>query len=157
MSLLRRIYGQGPLHLLAVLAFVALAGASLIHFVAAGPIRSIVLWFGGAILLHDLVLFPAYSLLDRLVSRSASAENATPRPARPAVNYLRVPTVLSAVLFLVYFPLILGLSSRIYQADTGLHTNVYLGRWLLISGVLFALSALVYAVARIRTGRQASR
>ncbi len=150
MSPLRRIYGQGPLHLLAVLAGLALAGASLVHFADSGPVRSLVLWFGGAIVLHDLVLFPAYSLLDRFVSRSASSRGVEARPARPAVNYLRIPTVLSAVLFLVYFPLILGLSSHTYRAYTSLDPNVYLGRWLLISGVLFALSALVYAVARIR-------
>ncbi len=157
MSRLRRIYGQGPLHLLAVLAGLALAGASLVRFADSGPARSLVLWFAGAILAHDLLLFPFYSLLDRLASRSGSPADARARPPRPAVNYVRLPTVVSGLLFIVYFPLILGLSSRTYRADTGLQTNVYLGRWLLVSAGLFALSALVYAVARTRRRLRASR
>ncbi len=156
-SRLRRVYGQSPLHLLAVLAGLALAGASLVGFVGAGHVQSLVVWFAGAIVLHDLLLFPAYSLLDRLASRWGSAGDAGGRPGRPAVNYLRVPTVVSGLLFIVYFPLILGLSSHTYKADTGLQTNVYLGRWLLISGVLFALSALWYAVARLRGRLRANR
>ncbi len=157
MSSLRRIYGQGPLHLLAVLAGLALAGASLVHFADSGPARSLVLWFGGAIILHDLVLFPAYSLLDRLVSRSTSGAEEVVSAGPRGVNYLRVPTVFSAILFLVYFPLILGLSSSVYKADTSLQTNVYLGRWLLISAGLFALSAVVYVLARVRAARRANR
>jgi hypothetical protein len=155
-SRMRRVYGQRPLHLLAVLACFALAGASLVGFVDSGPVRSLVLWFAGAIVAHDLLLFPAYSLLDRLASRSASGSgrDAAARRTRPAVNYVRVPTVVSALLFLVYCPLILGLSSHTYQADTGLQTNVYLGRWLLISGALFALSAAAYVLALLRAARR---
>lgn len=159
MSRVQRMYGQRPLHLLAVLACFALAGASLVGFVGAGHVRSLVLWFAGAIVAHDLLLFPVYSLLDRLASRSPSraGRDVASRPARPAINYVRVPTVVSALLLIVYAPLILGLSSHTYTADTGLSSNVYLGRWLLISGVLFVLSAVAYVLALLRAARRANR
>jgi len=67
----RTFYGAHPLHLLAVLAGFALLG----YIVSvAGPAalwnpsvwwQSILVWFLGAVVLHDLVLFPLYALADR--------------------------------------------------------------------------------------------
>jgi hypothetical protein len=44
----------------------------------------------------------------------------------------------------MFFPLVLGLGARSYRSATGLGTGVYLGRWLLVSAVVFALSGLLY-------------
>ena len=67
-----------------------------------------------------------------------------------AVNYLRVPAGLSALLLLVFFPLILGRSTDKLEQVSGAPAADYLARWLLITGVLFAASALLY-VARARS------
>ena len=56
----------------------------------------------------------------------------------------------AAALAGVFFPLILGLGR--YERATTLSQDVYLGRWLAISGALFAASALLYAVRARRRG-----
>jgi hypothetical protein len=61
--------------------------------------------------------------------------------------------MLSAVAFLLFFPLILGLSSTQYTDDTGLGADGYLGHWLGLCAVLFGGSALIYAVRLRRAGR----
>jgi hypothetical protein len=83
-----------------------------------------------------------------------------PQPATvrwpPWINYLRVPAGLSGLLLLVWFPLILRRSKDVYEASTGLNPNPYLGRWLLATGVLFAGSALAYAL-RLRRDKSLHR
>ncbi|MEV6762583.1 hypothetical protein AB0N16_18510 [Streptomyces sp. NPDC051105] len=70
----------------------------------------------------------------------------------PWINHLRVPTFLSGLLLLVWFPLVFRPAGP-YPGGTGLSYDVYLGRWLLITGVLFAASAVAFAV-RLRRGRR---
>ncbi len=147
MNALRRLYGAGPLQLLALVASFALAAAGLSRLLDAGTAtRNVALWLIGAVIAHDLVLFPLTALLDRIAGRAPRARGV------PAVNYLRVPVLISGLLFLVWFPLILGLSQRRYETATRLSTDVYLPRWLAITGVLFAASALLYAVRLRRAG-----
>ena len=238
----RRWYGARPLHLLALLAAFALAGYAVRGVVAAGQWRGFALWFAVAIVGHDLLLFPLYSLADLSVRRllpgrpagrrhdgaakppgPAAATPAAPgaavsspavsspgspdipfsqtriydpRPAPasdsspggpspghcgqassgspqsssspahcgpagpPVINYIRVPAAFSLLLLLVWFPLILGLSARTYHRASGLVTSPYLGRWLAVTGVLFAASAASYALALRRASapaRQARR
>jgi hypothetical protein len=73
------------------------------------------------------------------------ADSAADIPVR-ALNYIRVPFVLCAFCFLIFFPLILGLSAERYELSTGLDPNVFLGRWLAICAVLFTGSAVLYAI-----------
>ncbi|MFJ9697729.1 hypothetical protein [Kitasatospora sp. NPDC101183] len=141
-----RWYGARPLHLLALLASFALTGYAVERLVAERPI-AVALWFVGAAVAHDLVLLPLYSLADlsaRSLLRSRGRSRA-PEPAVPWINHLRVPVFLSGLLLLVWFPLILGLSEP-YEGATGLSEGVYLGRWLAVTGVLFALSAVLLAL-----------
>jgi len=56
-------------------------------------------------------------------------------------------------MLLVWFPLVLGLSGSTFRSNTGLGSEPYLGRWLLLTGVLFAVSGLAYAVRRARAVR----
>lgn len=104
---------------------------------------TILLWFAGAIVLHDLVLYPAYTALDRALQRA---------PINP--NYVRVPAILSGLLFLVWFPLILEKAPGLYRSVTGVPPPDYLGRWLLITAVLFG-GSLVIALLRGATKSRA--
>ena len=151
-------YGADPLHLLALLACFALAGYAASRVVAAGIWVGFAVWFIGSAIVHDLVLYPLYALADVAVQRRPWARR-RPGPHvrwRPWINYLRVPAGLSGLLLLVWFPLILRQSEETYRKAVGLDTSPYLGRWLLVTGVLFAGSALAYAL-RLRSTASARR
>jgi hypothetical protein len=190
---LRRWYGDSPLHLLALVASFALAGYAVLAVVTAQQWRGFAVWFAVAIVGHDLLLFPLYSLADlsvrRLLPRRAGGAGGTRpadgaggtggvawtsgaggtgqtggagaltagRMAPPVVNYLRIPAAFSLLVLLVWFPLILGLSAGTYHRASGLSASPYLGRWLAVTGVLFAGSAACYAAALRRAGRRAGR
>src|SRR6516225_8755560 len=147
MRRLLRWYGANPLHLLALLGCFALAGYAAAQLVPSRPL-GVAVWFLGAVVAHDLLLVPLYSLADR----SATAAIRHRAPALPTIgwiNYLRVPAALSGLLLLVWFPLILRLRTR-YQASTTLSPAPFLWHWLAVTGALFLLSAAALAV-RIRT------
>ncbi|MDJ0462073.1 hypothetical protein [Streptomyces sp. H27-C3] len=163
MSGFRTRYGASPLHLLLVLCSFALTGYAGIRLLD-GDTLMVVVWFVGAALLHDLVLLPLYTVTDRTAQallggrrgESAAHARGEGRPLiREWINYVRVPVFLSGVLLLTYFPLILGQVHR-FTAYTGLSADVFLGRWLLITAVLFGLSALVL-LARMGFSRRAQQ
>ena len=131
-------YGASPLHLLAHLAALALAAWALLQALQLGNAQRIVLWLVGAVVLHDLVLWPAYTSLDRLARRG--------RPAAWA-NYVRVPAGISGLLLLVFFPVMCGKGERSYMRVSGSAWEGYTARWLLVSAALFLASAALY-VAR---------
>ena len=140
---LTRAYGAGPLHLLSHVAALALAAYAFTRIFAGGQPWNVVLWFAGAVLLHDAIAFPLYTALNRLALGRA----------RRSVNHVRVPALLSGFAFVVYFPEILGLGDGRYERATALSQDVYLGRWLLLCGAMFAVSALLYAVRALRAER----
>jgi hypothetical protein len=70
----------------------------------------------------------------------------------PWINYLRVPAALSGMLLLIWFPLIFRIPSH-FPRTTDLSLNPYLGHWLAVTGVLFLLSAVAFAL-RLRPGRR---
>ncbi|MEV8634403.1 hypothetical protein AB0395_22375 [Streptosporangium sp. NPDC051023] len=150
-------YGADPLHLLALIACFALAGYAASRVVAAGIWAGFLVWFVGAAIIHDLLLYPLYTLADITARRRPWRRRRPPGPVPwpPWTNYLRVPTALSGLLLLIWFPLILGLAEGNYHRSTALDTSPYLGRWLLVTGVLFAGSALAYAV-RLRRDKTSS-
>ncbi len=139
----RRLYGSNPLHLIGHLVVFAIAGFAIVQIVGGGAWVNWIAWFLGAALLHDLVLLPLYSMVDRGLGRVAQ---------RPLINYLRAPALISGVLLLVYFPLILGLSAGNYRHDTGHALAGYTRNWLLICAALFLGSAIVYVVRSRRRG-----
>ncbi|MFJ5724577.1 hypothetical protein [Streptomyces sp. NPDC093149] len=148
-----RWYGSGPLHLLALIASFALTGYAMVRLFAVRPLE-VAIWFVGAAILHDLILLPLYSLAD-LTAHSVLRHRPARVPQVPWINYLRVPTFLSGVLLLVWFPLIFDLAIP-YPGASRLPEGVYLGRWLAITGVLFAASAVAFAL-RLRRMRRAGR
>jgi hypothetical protein len=149
---LTRWYGANPLHLLALLASFALAGYAAVQLVPSRPV-GVAVWFVGAVVGHDLVLMPLYSLADRSVL-AAVRHRAPAMPAIPWINYLRVPAGLSALLLLVWFPLIFRLSWH-YQYSTNLSPDPFLWHWLAVTGALFLISAAAYAL-RLRTAHRAA-
>jgi hypothetical protein len=151
-GLFRRSYGDGPLHLLALLASFALAGYGVLKMLHAPHGVQILVWFVGAVIGHDLVLYPLYALADAGLHRVPGQRRPAPVPW---LNHVRVPAAVSGLLFLVWFPLILGLAEPTYRAASGRGTAPFLGRWLLVTGIVFGLSALVYAVRLGRRGRMA--
>ena len=77
-------YGARPLHLLALLAAFALAGYALRAVVLAHQWRGFAIWFIVAIIGHDLLLFPLYSLADLSARRLLPGWPARGGAARPS-------------------------------------------------------------------------
>jgi hypothetical protein len=150
---LLRWYGANPLHLLALLGGFAVAGYAAARLVPSRP-AGIAAWFLGAVVGHDLLLFPLYTLADRSAA-AVLRHRATRLPAMPWINYLRVPAALSGLLLLIWFPLILRLRTH-YQASTTLSPDPYLWHWLGVTGVLFLISAAALAVRIRRLHRTAA-
>ena len=153
----RTAYGAGALHLLIMMAGLILLGYLII---TAGPStlwkpqgswwQSMALWFAAAVIVHELVLFPVYSLADRLLG------GAVARVGIPVRNYLRVPMLGSGLILLVFLPDITERGAGTYFADTGLTQQPFLGRWLMLTAVMFAASGLSYAIRAVGRGTSTS-
>jgi hypothetical protein len=152
MSRFLRWYGAGPLQLLTMIACLALAGYATAELLP-GNYVGIPVWLAAAVIGHDLILVPLYTLADR----SAMAVFRHRRPSLPAVpwiNYLRIPAALSGMLLLIWFPLIFRLPAR-FPDTTTLSLDPYLWHWLAVSGALFLLSAMAFALrTRALRGRR---
>jgi len=155
----KRSYGAHPLHLLTLLASFALVGYA-ISLLGVGSLwndrvwwQSIIVWFLGAIVLHDLVLFPFYALADRSLGagwRAVTGRAPETTPVVPPLNYLRFPAMASGLLLLLFFPGIIRQGSASYLRATGLTQQPFLGRWLILTGVFFGVSAIAYAARTVR-------
>jgi ABC-type transport system involved in cytochrome c biogenesis permease subunit len=152
MAWFRRRYGAGPLHLVSLVACLAFAGYVATRILSGPDGLRILVWFGGAAVAHDLVLWPLYAIADR-GAVLATRRHPDRLPRVPWVNHVRVPAVVSAVLLAVSFPLVFRWSEPTYRAASGLTETPYLGRWFVLTGVAFGVSAVVYAV---RIGRVVS-
>ena len=144
-------YGAQPLHLIAVVASLLLSGYGLLRINDLDGSLRIMIWIVAAALLHDLIALPFYSLLSRIAHGAAGQAIKSRAMMLHALNHVRVPAGLSLLLLLVYFPLILRVAPDEYTTTTGLEVNTYLGRWLLLSGAMFVISGIVYAI-RLRRG-----
>jgi hypothetical protein len=159
----KRHYGAHPLHLLTLLASFALVGYVIATL---GPRQlwnphvwwqSIAVWFLAAIVLHDLVLFPFYALADRSLGagwRAVMGRLPDRMPRVPPVNYIRIPTMASGLLFLMFFPGIIEQGRGAYLRATGLTQAPFLDRWLLITAVLFGASAAAYGARLVLLRRR---
>ncbi|RPE39405.1 hypothetical protein EDD90_2406 [Streptomyces sp. Ag109_O5-1] len=134
-----RLVVGSPFQILLLACSFALAAYAGVRLLA-GDWLGVALWVVGAALLHDLVLLPLYALADRAMVRGLGAAG-----RRQWAIYVRVPAALSALLLLVWFPLISGMVDERYRSATGLSTDGFLARWLLITAVLFGGSALLLA------------
>lgn len=146
-----RWYGEGPLHLLLMVASFALTGYAGVRLLADAQWPLVVVWFVGAALLHDLVLVPLYTVAAQAVARVTAG---TARH-RAWTGYVRVPAALSGLLLLVWWPLISlapgSAAAAHYTLTTRLPSEVFWVRWLLISAGMFALAALWLLVRTLHT------
>lgn len=140
-----RRYGASPAHLVGHLVLFAIAAYALVQLVGVRAPVNLFVWLIAAVLLHDFVLLPFYSVLDRAAQRA--------RGPVPLVNHVRVPAVLSGLLLLVYFPPILGLNGTTFHAAAGRNPAGYARDWLLLTAAAVLVSALVYAVRVVRARR----
>ena len=129
-------YGRGPLHLIGHLAFFALAGYAFAQIAGIANAWRVVAWLVGAVLVHDFVLWPLYTAAGRVLPRA-----------------LLVPAALSLVVALVYLPMLGERGEGAYRRVSGLDWSGYLGRWLVLTAVLFAVTGLV-VLARRSAGRR---
>jgi hypothetical protein len=150
MSEFRRRYGAGPWHLISLLLCFLVAGYAVLRWLRSPSEIRLLVWFAGALIAHDFVLFPLYSAIDRAVGGVARER----RPRRvPLVNHVRVPLVLSGLLLLLWFPLILNKQEPAYRAATGLDTTPFRNRYLVIVAVCFGVSALIYGIRLLLAAR----
>lgn len=160
LALFRRLYGESPWHLLVLVVCLAVSAYAAVRLLDTNWFE-VTKWFVGAALVHDLVLVPLYAGTDWMTNRALRRGRPVPPPTtrrdtRTAVlNHLRVPAFLSLLLLLVYWPLVFQDSKTPYEVSTALDPDVFLGRWLLITAVVFAASAALFTVrqwrARTRT------
>jgi hypothetical protein len=128
--------------LLAHLALLPLCAWALVQVFgvsSANAARGIAIWLVAAVVVHDLLVFPLYSGLDRGVRRILPG---------PAVNYVRVPAGLSLLMLVVFWGTIGGKGEGAYHAVSGRTFDGYAERWLLVTAALFAGSAVIYLLRR---------
>ena len=146
MRAFRSAYGSSPLHLLALLGCLALSGTVVLRVLDGPQGIRIAVWFLGAVLAHDLVLYPLYALADRSLGGALRRRRSAPG----SINWVRVPALLSGLLLLLFWPVITQHSEASFQFASGLDQDVYLARYLAIVAVLFGGSALLFALTRRR-------
>ncbi|WP_421842808.1 hypothetical protein [Mycobacterium sp.] len=148
-----RYYGAHPLHLLTMVSGFALLGYILATFRLTALWnpdtwwQSIAVWFAAAVIGHDLVLYPLYASVDRALSRRWVQRAGRPAPEPPIVrarNYIRVPALGAGMTLLIFLPGIIQQGAPTYEAATGQTQQPFLGRWLLLTAAMFAISAILY-------------
>ena len=159
--LFRRLYGERLLHLIILLAALALAAYAVSVLGLKGLYnprvwwQSIGVWFAVAVIGHDLVLFPLYALADRLIPaprRQGRRDGVGQREQSrlPLTNYVRIPTMAAGLTFLLFLPGIIEQGAVTYRNATGLTQAPFLHRWLLLVAAAYLISATWYVVKRIR-------
>ena len=162
MTVFRRLYGDHVLHLIVLLAALALC-AYTVSVLGVDQLfnprvwwQSIAVWFAVAVIGHDLILFPLYALVERLLPKARrGAKPADPEPETPRrvaiVNYLRMPTLATALTFAMFLPGIIEQGAFSYTAATGLTQEPYLSRWLLLVAGCYLVSAVCYLIRSVMT------
>ncbi|MBY6537898.1 hypothetical protein HQ325_04360 [Rhodococcus sp. BP-349] len=156
---MRRLYGAGVAHAAVLVVSFVIAGAAVLTLGVDALWnsdrwwQSIAVWFVGAAILHDLVLYPLYSLADRA---TRPTRNWTVRQV-PVRQHIRAPALGAALTLLVFFPGILNTDDTAIVAATGLGRDPYLERWLWLVAAIVAISVAVFLVRVLAAARRPSR
>lgn len=154
---LKRLYGENLLHLIVLLGALALAAYAISVLGVQNLFnpkvwwQSIAVWFAVAVIGHDLILFPLYALAERFLPKRRRAGNPTDSHRVPLTNYLRMPTLATALTFALFLPGIIRQGAFTYTAATGLTQEPFLGRWLLLVAGFYLVSAVCYLVRSVTT------
>lgn len=152
------LQGGGALvRLVLVLACFALVAYTVDLLLLDDPSLTLMLvWFAGALFLHDLVLFPLYAGGDRVL---ALVLKVLPGTRVPLVNHVRIPILGAGLSLLMFLPGIIRQGGASTLTATGLDQEPYRERWLWLVAALFAVSftiwllrTLVGALRRARSG-----
>jgi hypothetical protein len=135
------------MRVLAHLILLPIAGWALLTVLDFRAADNVVVWLVAAVIIHDLILLPVYSGLDR-VARFAVGD---------AINYIRVPGGISLLMLLVFWSTIRGKGDGAFHYVSGLHYDGYAQRWLLVTAGLFALSGALYLARRAGSPRRSAR
>jgi hypothetical protein len=144
----RSTYGASPLQLVGLLLSLLVALVAARHVYQADPKYwwRYAIWFVGAAIGHDLLLFPAYTALDRALQLVPHR-----RMAAGTVNFVRVPAVLSGFLLLAFLPAITRGGEAGFRFAGDQDQSGILLHWVLVTVVLFAVSAALYVARRLRS------
>ncbi len=146
-------YGAGPLHLIAVIATLALTAYAILRILGGSSAAEIILWLFVAIIAHDFIALPLYSLFNRIAEIGVT-ESMRPRArALLVLNHVRIPAAFSLLLLLISFPNVFRLQESYYTLTTGLDLDRFLANWLLLTAGMFVISGLILAVQLRRAGR----
>jgi hypothetical protein len=152
----RRRYGASPLHLGAHIVALAVAALAFYEIFSGGYVPLLIVLYLGIVIGHDLIFVPLYAGLDRAMRRVLVRRSSSRRVGVPMINHVRAPLLISALLLIIYSPLISGLADSNYFALSGHHLEHYLRNWFLITMALLLGSALIYAVRVIAWRRRAA-
>lgn len=136
-------YGAHPAHLLVLVACFTVAAYAGSLLLGDPALLTLLVWFVGAALAHDFVLYPSYALADRTLG---AALRRLPRPSVAAVNHVRVPLLGAGLTLLMFLPGIIRQGGPTHLAATGLDQQPYLGRWLWLVATMVVVSAVVYGI-----------
>ena len=137
------LYGDRPAHLAVMVACLAVAAYAATFLLGDPALLTVLIWFVGAALAHDLLLFPLYAAADRVLTGVAGR---LPRFRVPIVNHVRVPALGAGLTLLMFLPGIIRQGGGTHLAATGLDQQPYLGRWLGLAAALFLVSAVLYLI-----------
>lgn len=142
-GLLRR--GAGALtRLVLLLACFALAYYAVDLLLIADPsVLGVAIWFAGALVLHDFVLFPLYAGGDRILTL------VLPRTRVPLINHVRIPVLGAGLSLLMFLPGIIEQGTATHLAATGLSQEPYRERWVWLTVALFTVSAVIWLVRTV--------
>ncbi|GAA1708541.1 hypothetical protein [Fodinicola feengrottensis] len=143
----RELYGADLWQLALVLLCFSLVGY-VVGQVLGDPAAWVIgAWFLGAVIGHDLLLFPVYALADVILAHTVRRWH---HPHRwlpiPVVNYVRLPALASGLTLILFLPGIIQQGAQTYLNATGQTQQPYLRRWLIFVLVAFAVSGCVYAI-----------
>ena len=147
LSTVRRLYGDGPLHLVVLVLTLGVALYAVVTLLAgeqASWLR-IGVWFLAAVFVNDLVLNPLAAVLDGVLRFGLRWLPDVPA-APTTINHIRVPLLGAVLTFLVFFPGIVRQGEPVVMGQSGLDQSPFLLRWVLLVVGMAAVSALVFAV-----------
>ena len=92
-----RRLGASPAQLAVLVACLGLAAYAGFFLLGDPALLRMLIWFAGAAVVHDVVLFPLYAAVDRLLVVAA-------RGRVPLMNHIRVPALAAGLMLLMFWP-----------------------------------------------------